>query len=386
MATLGVLGGGQLGRMLAMDAQAAGHRVVVRTDEPAGGPAAQVAVGEVSAPYDDAQANLQFVSQCDAVTIEFENLPPELLDEIAATVPVRPGAVSVQTCQHRRREKEFLRQHGFAHADFEVVRSADELSAAVAKLGGAAIAKTAAFGYDGKGQVRFRSTNGAGISAAEAESAWQELEAPEVVVEQFVNFQRELSVVGVRGADGEWVAFAPGENVHVGGVLDYTVVPATVSAETAAHAQHLAGQIAAALGHVGVLGVEFFVLDDGRLVVNEMAPRPHNSGHHTIDACVTSQFGQQWRAALGLPLGDPSPTVAAVAMCNLLGDLWANGEPRWEFLQSAPNAHLHLYGKSLPKPGRKMGHLTVTAATADQARQRVLELRSQLVQVVGQSE
>jgi 5-(carboxyamino)imidazole ribonucleotide synthase len=169
-------------------------------------------------------------------------------------------------------------------------------------------------------------------------------------------------------------------------VLDYTVVPATVSAETAVHAQHLAGQIAAALGHVGVLGVEFFVLDDGRLVVNEMAPRPHNSGHHTIDACVTSQFGQQWRSALGLPLGDPSPTVEAVAMCNLLGDLWANGEPRWEVLQSTPDAYLHLYGKSLPKPGRKMGHLTVTAQTADQARRRVLELRSLLVQVPGEAE
>ncbi len=379
MAIIGVLGGGQLGRMLAMDAQAAGHEVIVRTDEAAGGPAAQISISEVSAPYGDATANAVFVAECDAVTIEFENLPPSLLREFATTVPVRPGAHSVEICQHRRREKEFLRDHGFPHAEFVVVTSAAELADAVSQLGGAAVAKTAAFGYDGKGQARFGLSGDRGqFTVAQADVAWLALAAPEVVVEQFVPFTRELSVVGVRGADGEWVPFAPGENVHVSGVLDHTVVPADVPPHTADTAQRVAGEIAAALEHVGVIGVEFFVLNDWTLVINEMAPRPHNSGHHTIDACVTSQFGQQWRSTLGLPLGDPSPTAPAVAMCNLLGDLWVGGEPRWSILDEAPDAFLHLYGKRDPKPGRKMGHLTVTAPTAQEARFRVLHLRRQL--------
>lgn len=382
MATIGVVGGGQLGRMLCTEAQAAGHRVIVRTDEPAGGPAGQVADGECLGPYDHVVANAQFAAQCDAVTVEFENLPGALLRDLASVVPMRPGAASVEICQHRRREKEFLRRLGFPHARFEVVRSAGELAQAVNGLGGTAIAKTAAFGYDGKGQVRFRPGDdvpGGGSSACDVEAAWADLAAPEVVVEQLVAFRLELSVVGVRGVDGTWVPFAPGENVHVGGVLDHTVVPAGVPAATAAAAQRVAGEIAAALDHVGVIGVEFFVLDDWSLVVNEMAPRPHNSGHHTIDACVTSQFGQQWRAALGVALGDPSPTSQAVAMCNLLGDLWVGGEPRWEVLADQPGVHLHLYGKSDPKPGRKLGHLTVVGSTADEARSRVLTLRHLLV-------
>lgn len=382
MATIGVVGGGQLGRMLCTDAQAAGHRVIVRTDEPAGGPAGQVADGECLGAYDHAVVNSEFAARCDAVTVEFENLPGALLKDLASVVPMRPGAASVEICQHRRREKEFLRRHGFSHARFAVVRSAGELAEAVSRLGGAAIAKTAAFGYDGKGQVRFGPGGkepGRTSSRNDFKAAWADLAAPEVVVEQLVAFRLELSVVGVRGADGTWVPFAPGENVHVGGVLDHTVVPAGVPAATAAAAQRVAGEIAAALDHVGVLGVEFFVLDDWSLVVNEMAPRPHNSGHHTIDACVTSQFGQQWRAALGVALGDPSPTSGAVAVCNLLGDLWAAGEPHWEVFADQPGVHLHLYGKSNPKPGRKMGHLTVLAATADEARERVLTLRNLLV-------
>lgn len=344
MSTLGVLGGGQLGRMLAQDAMANGVRVVVRTDEAAGGPAEQVVDAAFLGPYDDDATNVAFAQECDAVTSEFENLPPALLRRLSEFVAVRPGAESLEICQHRRREKEFLAAHGIPHAPFAIVRTSSDLASALALFDHHAILKTAAFGYDGKGQTRFR-------PGSELVDITQEC-----VLEGFVPFIRELSVVGARSIDGTWRPFAVGENVHVDGILDQTVTPARVSAAVSSNAQELAGRIAAHLGHVGTIGVEFFLLDDDTLVVNEMAPRPHNSGHHTIEACVTSQFGQQWRAALGRPLGDPTQHSPAV-MLNLLGDLWANGEPDWSQLDGV--AHLHLYGKAEARPGRKMGHLTV---------------------------
>ncbi len=324
--TIGILGGGQLGRMLAIEAKGRGYRCIIRTDELAGGPAAQVADGEHVGPYDNEAINAAFVVACDVVTSEFENLPGELLHSLSLRVPVRPHSVSLVVCQHRRREKEFLAANEIPHTPFLVVRSASDLRLAMAEFNGPAILKTAAFGYDGKGQIRLS-------AGSDPERAWIELGADEGVLEKFVDFALEISVVGARGADGEWAAFAPGENVHRNGVLDYTIAPARVSNDTAHRASDLARRIAEALDHVGTIGVEMFVLPDGSLMVNEMAPRPHNSGHHTIEACNTSQFGQQWRAAVGAPLGDATQHTPAV-MLNLLGDVWANGEPDWSLISA----------------------------------------------------
>jgi 5-(carboxyamino)imidazole ribonucleotide synthase len=368
MATIGVLGGGQLGRMMAIDAHAHGHRVIVRTDEELGGPAGQVADREMIGPYDDHQLNERFAGLCDGVTAEFENLPADMLTELARHVPVHPGALSISICQHRQREKEFLSAHSIPHARFFVVRSSLELAKALADMGGEAIAKTAAFGYDGKGQIRFSRDRAANVGAA-----WKTLNTEVVVLEAFVPFVKEISVVGTRSFDGQWVPFPPGENIHVNGVLDYTIAPARISPALTLSAQKIAGQIAEALNHVGVIGVEFFVLEDESLVVNEMAPRPHNSGHHTIEACDTSQFGQQWRATLGEPLGSAKQREATV-MCNLLGDLWADGEPDWSAIKNRKGAYLHLYGKAEARPGRKMGHLTVLTTDPKEA----ITLRSEL--------
>ena len=353
--TIGVLGGGQLGRMLALDARANGIRCVVRTDESPGGPAAQVADSEFIGPYDDEMVNAAFIDACDVITAEFENLPTALLNALAERRPVRPSAISIGICQHRRREKEFLFTHAIPHAPFAVVHSAEEVHAALASLGGRAILKTAAFGYDGRGQERL---DGSSMSTVAIDEAWARLDADEAVLEQLVDFACEISVVGARAHDGAWVSYPPGENVHVSGILDHTVAPARVDSSVATEAAEWAKAIADALGHVGTIGVEFFVLADGSLVVNEMAPRPHNSGHHTIDACEVSQFGQQWRATLGLPLADASQRASAV-MVNLLGDAWSNGEPNWDATMNDPTVRLHLYGKSEPRIGRKMGHLCV---------------------------
>ena len=353
--TIGVLGGGQLGRMLAIDARASGLRCVVRTDEQPGGSAAQVADAEFVGPYDDAALNSAFLAACDVVTAEFENLPAALLEALAEHRPVRPSAHSIGICQHRRREKEFLAANAIPHAPFAVVRSAADVVSALGLLGGRGVLKTAAFGYDGRGQERLDQS---AMSATEIAAAWSRLGANEAVLEQLIAFEREISVVGARGEDGAWVSYPPGENVHIAGILDHTIAPARIGARAAAEAASIAEAIAAALGHVGTIGVEFFVLTDGSLVVNEMAPRPHNSGHHTLDACSVSQFGQQWRAALGLPLAIASQHTPAVMM-NLLGDLWSNGEPTWATVVDDPTVRLHLYGKSGPRPGRKMGHLCV---------------------------
>jgi 5-(carboxyamino)imidazole ribonucleotide synthase len=371
--TIGILGGGQLGRMLAIDAKSHGYRCIVRTDEVAGGPAAQVADGEYLGSYTDNLVNAAFVEACDVVTSEFENLPGELLEWLAQRKPVHPQAFSLTVCQHRRREKEFLAAHDIAHTPFWVVRSARELGVALAQTSGRSILKTAAFGYDGKGQIPLHRKSDESV-------AWTELGVEEAVLEQFVDFALEISVIGARSTSGEWVAFPPGENVHHNGVLDYTIAPARIAAATAAAAQQLAGRIAESLGHVGVLGVEMFVLSDGSLMVNEMAPRPHNSGHHTIEACTTSQFGQQWRAVVGAPLSDGVQHTPAV-MLNLLGDLWGNGEPQWSMLRTHPNAALHLYGKPEARPGRKMGHLTMLerpGQTIDELLAQALALRTQL--------
>lgn len=380
--TIGVLGGGQLGRMLALDARANGLRCVVRTDEQPGGPAAGVADDEFVGPYDDAALNAAFADACDAVTAEFENLPAALLQALAQRRPVRPSADSISICQHRRREKEFLVANAIPHAPFAVVRSADEVVSALGSLGGRGILKTAAFGYDGRGQERLDESK---VSTDAIVEAWDRLGVNEAVLEQLVDFECEISVIGARGHDGAWVAYPPGENVHASGILDHTIAPARVPAAVATEAVRWARTIAEALGHVGVIGVELFVLADGSLLVNEMAPRPHNSGHHTIDACTVSQFGQQWRAGLGVGLGDASQHTPAV-MLNLLGDLWSRGEPDWPKVVDDPTVRLHLYGKTDPRPGRKMGHLCVLATSGESMSAliaRALAIRRRLEPVDG---
>ncbi len=381
MPTLGILGGGQLGRLLAMEARARGVRTIVRTDEPPGGPASQVADGELTGPYDDDALNDRLAAGVDAVTSEFENLPRALLDRVAQRVPVRPSGHSVWTCQHREREKRFLATEGLPHAVFEVVTSAKETAAAVADMwehSDRVVLKTAAFGYDGKGQIVL----GPHPTRDEAEAAWHRLGTERAVVEAFVRFEREISIVGARGEDGSWRAFAPGENVHRDGILDHTLAPARITASTAAEADRLARRVADALGHVGTIGVELFVLPDGGLVVNEIAPRPHNSGHHTIDACVTSQFGLQLTAALGDPVSGCDVTQRAPAvMLNLLGDRWAHGEPDWALVEGMAGVSLHRYGKAEARPGRKMAHLTVLGTEGEPAEAllaRALGLREQM--------
>lgn len=378
--TIGVLGGGQLGRMFVQAASPAGYRIIIRTDDAAGGPAAQVADAEFVGAYDDTELNLAFAKECDVVTSEFENLPVELLRHLTDVLPVRPGAGALFICQHRRREKEFLAANGFPHAQFEVVRSASEVCSALRVVGGRGILKTAAFGYDGRGQIRLQAPADNEWCQRLCVDAWEELGVEEAVLEGFVPFDREISVVGARGFKGEWVAFPPGENVHTGGILDYTIAPARVSVRVATRAVDLAHHIAIALDYVGTIGIEFFVLPDDSLVVNEIAPRPHNSGHHTIDACTVSQFGLQLQAVTGRALGHPIQHSPAV-MVNLLGEHWSAGEPLWSVVNHDPSLRVHLYGKQGARPGRKMGHLTVLARPHESVEKqlvRALALRSQL--------
>jgi 5-(carboxyamino)imidazole ribonucleotide synthase len=366
--TVGILGGGQLGRMFAIAARRMGYRVHAldpTTDCPAG----QVADVEVVAAYDDLDAARRFAAGVDVVTFEFENIPAETLRVIAESRPVHPAPEVLHICRHRQREKDFLSGHGFPVAPYRVVDSPAALAAAVAVLGTPAILKTADFGYDGKGQVRIDRPE-------ECAAAWQQMGRPLGVLEAFVPFTQEVSVIGARSARGEWTAFGPVENVHARHILDVTTAPANIGPAVAREALELARAITEALNVVGLLAVEMFVVGE-RVLVNELAPRPHNSGHYSVNACVTSQFEQQLRAVCGLPLGDVA-LLRPAAMANLLGDLWSAGEPNWAAALALPDVKLHLYGKHAPRPGRKMGHLTALADSADAARQRVLAARAAL--------
>ncbi|HEX6202410.1 MAG TPA: 5-(carboxyamino)imidazole ribonucleotide synthase [Thermoanaerobaculia bacterium] len=368
-ATLGVLGSGQLGRMLALVARRMGYRVHVFSPE-RGSPAGQVADHEHAARYEHLAAARAFARKVDVVTFEFENVPAATAETVAAEVPVRPAPAVLHACQNRLREKRFLAAHGFPTAPWREARSAEELAAAVAAVGAPAVAKTAGWGYDGKGQVRVE-------SAAEADAAWRRLATDEAVVEAFVDFEREVSVVAARGGDGTIADFPLFANDHERHVLDVTVAPAPVPPEVAREASAIARGVVEALDVVGVLCVEMFLGRDGHLLVNELAPRPHNSGHLTIEAAAASQFEQQLRAVCGLPLGAPE-LVTPAAMANLLGDLWAGGEPDWPAALAVPGVTLHLYGKAEPRPGRKMGHLTAVAPDPEEARRRVLAARRAL--------
>ena len=367
-ATLGLLGGGQLGRMFTIRAREMGYRVTVLDPDP-WSPAGQVSDRHLQAPYADPAALDELARTCAAVTTEFENVPAATLEALAARVTVRPPVHAVAIAQDRIAEKSFLRDRGFPTAPFRAVARIEDLPAALAAVGTPALLKTSRLGYDGKGQASIG-------NPAELEAAFARFGAVPCVLERRLELEAELSVVLARGADGDVRPFPVGENVHRGGILETTVVPATVPRPLAADALDLAGRVAAALEYVGVLAVELFVAG-GTLSVNELAPRPHNSGHWTLDACVTDQFEQQLRAVCGLPLG-AADLLSPVAMVNLLGDLWAGGEPRWEEAFRRPGVKLHLYGKREARSGRKMGHCTVLAPTPELARHRALEARDAL--------
>ena len=368
-ATIGVLGSGQLGRMFAMAARRMGylvHTYSPETDTPTG----QVADVEVTAAYEDLAAVRAFASRVEVVTFEFENVPAATVEAIAGIVPVRPNGDALYTTQHRLREKTFLARAGIPITPFRHVRTHAELDAALDALGCPAVLKTAGFGYDGKGQRLIKSKAGSA-------EAFNSLGGQEAVLEAFVDFEREVSVVCARGADGEFAHYGVVENSHERHILDCTIAPARVSAGVAREATQIAGSLAEQLNLIGVLCVEFFLTREGKLFVNELAPRPHNSGHFTIDACVTSQFEQQVRAVCGLPLGT-TEQLRPAAMANLLGDLWQRGEPDWRAACATPHVKLHLYGKHEARAGRKMGHLTALASTTDEALKLVRAARESL--------
>jgi 5-(carboxyamino)imidazole ribonucleotide synthase len=352
-------------------------------------PTGQVADVEVNAKYDDLDAARRFAHGVDVVTFEFENVPAETLAEIEKLVPVHPSPHVLDTCRHRLREKDFLASHGFPVAPYRAVRSVDDLKRAVRELGAPSILKTADYGYDGKGQVRIDRAwedeapaeplprGSEARPPTDLERAWQAMGRPVGVLEGFIRFDKEISVICARTEAGETRCFDVAENHHERHILDITTVPADVSSRTRQEAIELATSITDALKVVGLLAVEMFVTGE-TVIVNELAPRPHNSGHFSFDACVTSQFEQQLRAVCALPLGDPM-LLKPVAMANLLGDLWEGGEPDWANALKYPAVKLHLYGKAKPMRGRKMGHLTVMAHTALEAREIVTNARNALL-------
>ena len=368
-AAIGVLGSGQLGRMFAIAARQMGYRVHTfspETDTPTG----QVSDVEIAASYDDLDAVRGFARGVQAVTFEFENVPAACVDAAAAYVPVRPGGAVLHTTQNRLREKTFLSRNGFPTTIFAPVRSKTDLSVALAQTGLPAILKTASSGYDGKGQAKV-------ASLEEAAKAFESCGGQEMIAEGFVDFELEFSVVLARGLDGSFAHWGAIQNRHKHHILDLSTAPAQMSETATSQAIEVARALAQKLELVGVLCIEFFLTRNGAILVNELAPRPHNSGHLTINASRTSQFEQQLRAVCGLPLGS-TEFVAAAAMANLLGDLWQAGEPNWPAACALPDVKLHLYGKIEPRPSRKMGHLTALAATPKLAAQTVLLARQKV--------
>ncbi|BBL72521.1 5-(carboxyamino)imidazole ribonucleotide synthase [Methylogaea oryzae] len=370
-ATLGMLGGGQLGRMFTVAARTMGYRVIVLDPDP-NSPAGSFADEHLCQPYDDQEALDYMGRECAAVTTEFENIPASSLDHLGGSCIVRPGHGAIAVTQDRILEKNFLRDNGFGTAKTVAVRTADDLAAAFAEVGSPALLKTARFGYDGKGQHL-------GRSLEELAEAYERFGNVPCVLEEFLDLDKEISVVIGRGADGQTTAYAPAENRHRNGILDVSIAPARIDPATAEKACAMAQAIGTRLDYCGVLAVEFFVLKDGHLLVNEIAPRPHNSGHYTLDACSCSQFEQQVRTLCGLPLGDTRPLRPSV-MVNLLGDVWReDGPPPWETILGHPRAKLHLYGKQEARVGRKMGHYTVLGETVEEALTDALAIRAQLL-------
>lgn len=372
-AMIGILGSGQLGRMLAQSAQQMGYRVTTLSPE-RNSPTGQVADYEVVADYADLDAIEQFARSVDVVTFEFENVASQATAAAARYAPVRPDGRVLHITQNRLREKQTLAAAGLPLTQFAPVNDLAALDEAIAALGCPAILKTAGFGYDGKGQARIN-------QASEARAAWQSIGEQPAVLEQVVDFELELSVVAARGLNGQMVDYGLIENRHRQHILDISIADLPLSAAQIAAAREIVYNVLETLDVVGVLCVELFLTKTGDLLINELAPRPHNSGHLTIEACATSQFAQQLRAVCGLPLGD-TQRHSAVAMVNLLGDLWeVDGviqTPNWPSALADPHVNLHLYGKAAPRVGRKMGHITALATTRDQAAQRALAARSAL--------
>ena len=368
--TLGVVGGGQLGRMFALDARRMGYEVVVLDPDPES-PTGQVANDRIVAPYTDADAMLRLVERCDVVTYEFENVNADAVATAESSGFVRPGSHVLRVAQHRLIEKGALAENGFPVPEYAEVDTMADMVKAVERIGTPAVLKTATSGYDGKGQIVLR-------SAVDMREAHSELRPQSValILESFVPFELEISVIAARGPDGDVVCFPPSENQHVNGILDVSIVPARISDEIRDAAIKLASGIAEALDVVGLVAVEMFVTTDGELLVNEIAPRPHNSGHYTQDACATSQFEQLVRAISGLPLGS-TELLSPVVMVNLLGDVWADagGTPDWDAALGVRGSVLHLYGKAEARVGRKMAHINVTAPDVETALARALDAR-----------
>jgi 5-(carboxyamino)imidazole ribonucleotide synthase len=368
-ATLGVLGGGQLGRMFTVAALTMGYRVIV-LDPDKNSPAGMIASEHICADYRDAAALERMSRECAAVTTEFENVHADSLRILARHCIVRPGGDAVAIVQDRAREKSFLRDNGFATAPFAVINRAADLDDAVTTTGFPALLKISRFGYDGKGQMKVDSLE-------EARAAFAAMGGESCVLEGFLPLAAELSVVLARDHAGNTACYPPAENQHRNGILDISMAPARVPQKVADQARDMAIGIAEKLQYCGVMAVEFFLLEGERIVVNEIAPRPHNSGHYTLDACLTSQFEQQVRALCGLPLGDPW-LFAPVVMVNLLGDVWGDSQPEWGAILRHTNIKLHLYGKLAARPGRKMGHFNCVAPTLDAALATALRARADI--------
>ena len=357
--TLGVLGSGQLGRMFAIAARRLGYRIHVLSPE-SDTPTGQVADKEIQASYQDLKAVEDFAAEVDVVTFEFENVDSQTVEAIERNTRVHPAGRVLRTTQHRLREKNFLQSISVPVTPFAAIYSQEDLEKAAATHA-PGVLKTAAWGYDGKGQVKVE-------APTDAIAAWEQIDRAEAIFEKFVDFNQELSIVAARGQDGECAFYGPMANLHENHILSISVCPGGFSEKVTSEAQEITRAILEALNYVGTLCVEFFLTQDGSLLVNELAPRPHNSGHLTIDGHRTCQFEQQVRAIAGLPLGSPAQ-IKPAAMVNLLGDVWQNGDPDWSSALANNNLKLHLYGKREARVGRKMGHINILSDTPESAKQ-----------------
>ncbi len=375
-AKIGILGGGQLGRMLILAGRPLGYHFHVLCPDQ-NSTAGSIADSFIRANYDDVNALMRFANSVDCITFEFENIPSETLSLLSNQKPIYPNANVLHVCQHRQREKDFLKAEKFPCAPFEYASDANSLIHAIKKIGYPCVIKTAAFGYDGKGQIKIESS----MDISDPQGIWNQLGSPErVVIEEWIIHKGEYSVVCARNAEGLMSTFPVAENVHINHILHSSNVPAPIKDSISDEANRLAKQIAERLDVVGLIAIEFFLNQEDRLIINEMAPRPHNSGHYTMDACITSQFQQHIRAITGLPFGETSIHTPCV-MLNILGDLWKKSEPNWAKLLSDPSVQLHLYDKGEARKGRKMGHFNVLNKNLLKAKERAkilfLELKGQ---------
>ena len=379
-ATLGIFGGGQLGRMMGIAARSMGYKVHVLDPDPAC-PAGYIADTVVEAGWNDRWAAANLARECSAVTLEIEQVSITSLEEAARWAPVRPGGAMLAIIQDRVEQKQWLARHGFPVGPFRAAHSQEELAAAVRDLDGPVFAKSAHGGYDGRGQAKL-GFGGAAVDAAAVAEAWQDVGAAPCIAERALELEKEISVMVARSPRGEVRVYPPAENFHENQILSWSVIPASVPQQVSAEAEGIARGIADAFALEGLLAVEMFVTRDGKLLVNELAPRPHNSYHGSERACVTSQFEQAVRAACDLPLGDVS-LVQPTAIANLLGDVWLSEdgterEPRFDAALAVPTVRVTLYEKLTPRKGRKMGHLSAVGATAAEARERVLQAKAAL--------